>query len=228
MKKKITNKGYGSIPHMSSSKKNQKADKRISLQQEEILTSRKVKKDEEVIVLEKVDGTNVSIININNEIFGVTKSGYDVRNSPYEHIRKFQDFLEKNKKKYIEILKNGGKISGEWMIKTHSVFYDIKHEPFIAFDFQLMNKERYSYDDLKAICSKYEIVPIGMVHRGDSIDVNSAIHKLGHGFHGAVDKPEGIVYRLERNGKVIFMAKHVREGINSKYMNDESKYNRYK
>lgn len=32
---KIINKGYGSIPHLSTSKLNEKADKKICLQQEE-------------------------------------------------------------------------------------------------------------------------------------------------------------------------------------------------
>ncbi len=224
---KIINKGYGSIPHLSTSKLNEKADKKICLQQEEILTTEKIKKGEEIIVLEKVDGTNISIMKINNDLYGVVKSGYDVRTSNFEHIRKFQNFLDKNKQKYMKILKNGEKISGEWMIKTHSVLYNLPHEPFIAFDFQSLNKERFSYDELKEICDKYEIISTGLVHRGDSISAALAMDKLGNGFHGAINPPEGIVYRLERKGKVIFMAKHVREGINSQYMNDESIYNKY-
>lgn len=44
-----------------------------------ILTNEKIKKGEEIIVLEKVDGTNISIMKINNDLYGVVKSGYDVR-----------------------------------------------------------------------------------------------------------------------------------------------------
>jgi len=48
------------------------------------------------------------------------------------------------------------------------------------------------------------------IHVGPAISVESALSILGMGFYGAIDKPEGVVYRCERNGKVEFVAKFVR------------------
>ena len=44
---------------------------------------------------------------------------------------------------------------------------------------------------------------------GDSVSVENALELLGNGGHGAIDKPEGLIYRVERNGIVDFLCKYV-------------------
>lgn len=45
---------------------------------------------------------------------------------------------------------------------------------------------------------------------------------LGRGKHGAIDEPEGLVYRVEREGRVDFLCKYVRPNkIDGLYMKEE-------
>ena len=39
--------------------------------------------------------------------------------------------------------------------------------------------------------------------------IEDALNRLDPKYHGAIDKPEGLVYRLEREGKLLFRAKYV-------------------
>lgn len=90
------------------------------------------------------------------------------------------------------------------------------------------SNNRLIYDELKYICDKYEVITTGLVHKGTAISIEDAMKVLGAGFHGCLEQPEGIVYKCERKGNVIFMAKYVREHkIDGLYMNDETRYNSY-
>lgn len=227
LSKKLINKSYGSIPHLSTSKLNQQADKKITIGQEEILTIKARDRHDVIIVLEKVDGCNTGILKMSGNVYGVTREGYDVRNSPFRHVRLFQEYVDKYRKRYSSILKEGERICGEWMVKVHSLEYSLPHEPFVAFDIMDTSNKRLIYDDFKKICDNYEVITTGLVHRDTPITIENAMKKLDNGFHGCLEQPEGIVYRCERKGKVDFLAKYVRDKIDGLYMNDESKYNSY-
>ena len=82
----------------------------------------------------------------------------------------FQLYIDKHRKRYLELIDNNERICGEWMVKTHSLKYALPHEPFVAFD--IMKKmERVSYDELVNRTKKLEIITPGLIHRGDSFDV---------------------------------------------------------
>lgn len=225
--KKLITRNYGSIPHLSNSKLNQQTDKKIPLKQEKILTTKVRDRHDVIIATEKVDGCNAGIIKLNSKIYGVTRAGYDVRDSPFKHIRLFQEYIEAHKKRYIEMLKERERLCGEWMVKVHSLEYNLPHEPFIAFDLINSNNERLIYDKLIDICSQYDVMTAGLIHRDSPITIKDAMKKLGNGFHGCMEQAEGVVYKCERNGKVVFLAKYVRDKIDGLYMNNESKYNNY-
>jgi hypothetical protein len=48
------------------------------------------------------------------------------------------------------------------------------------------------------------------LHRGGALSVDAMLERLGHGGHGAVEPPEGAVWRLELAGRVVSLAKYVR------------------
>jgi len=48
-----------------------------------------------------------------------------------------------------------------------------------------------------------------LVHKGKPCTIENALEKLDPNVHGAVDKPEGLIFRLEREGKLLFRAKYV-------------------
>ena len=61
-------------------------------------------------------------------------------------------------------------------------------------------------------CSKFNIQTVPVLHIGAPISIKNAVKLLGAGHYGDVsfDKPEGVVYRVEKNNKFDFAAKWVR------------------
>lgn len=224
---KLLNRGYGSIPHLSTSCDNS-GDKRINQNQENLLTIKTRDRHDEVIITEKVDGSNLSILKLSGRLYGVNRGGYDISYSNRPFRKEFNIYIEEHYDRFMSLLSEGERICGDWMLKTHSLIYDLPHEPFIAFDI-MTGPNRIIYDEFIERCSKFDIVTSSLVHRGQALSVREAMTKLGkHGFHGCRELPEGVVYRMERHGKVVFLAKHVRSGyVPGRFMNDDSKTNSY-
>lgn len=221
MNTKIIDKNYGSIPHLSTSKLTQQADKKIDFGSEKILTKKARDWKDLIIVTEKVDGSNVGVIKKSGELYGITRKGYDCRTSPFKQHHYFNDWITENENIF-SWLPDGHRIAGEWCIKPHGTLYDITHEqPFLAFDIFDKNNKRIVYTDFLSLCSKFCIPIVPLLHIGQPISIKNAIKKLGNGHYGNTDKPEGFVYRCEREGRVDFLAKWVRDDKeDGKYMKD--------
>lgn len=103
-----------------------------------------------------------------------------------------------NQERFLAILKDGERLVGEWLAQAHGTIYELKHEPFVAFDL-MIDKERLIYDEFFSRVRGEFVMPY-LIHRGDPMIVDVAMKELGeHGHHGAVEKVEGVVYRVERN-----------------------------
>ena len=51
---------------------------------------------------------------------------------------------------------------------------------------------------------------MNLIHAGAAISTEEAVHLLGSGAHGALDGPEGVVYRYEsKESGFLFLAKYV-------------------
>lgn len=220
MSEKIIPKNYGSIAHLSTSKLTQQADKKVSPGQEYILTKRRRDKKDLIIVTEKIDGSNVGVVNKNGYLVPITRAGYAAIDSPHKQHNFFDDWVNANINMF-NFLNKGWRISGEWCIKPHgTLYYDISEEsPFVAFDIFNDKNERILYKEFSFICSENGIKTVPILHIGDSISIEDCISLMGNGHYGKSDKPEGFVYRVERNGKVDFLAKWVRsDKIDGRYM----------
>jgi len=112
MNKKIGMKNYGSIPHLSTSKMSQQADKKIEYGQEIILTKKIRDWKDLIIVTEKLDGSNVGIINIDNNITAITRAGNYAEKSQYKQHLYFAKWVKMNKDKFTW-LPPGWRICGE-------------------------------------------------------------------------------------------------------------------
>lgn len=218
---KIIQRNYGSIPHLSTSKLTQQADKKISLGQEEILTKKARDYKDLIIVTEKIDGSNVGIVRKDGNIVAITRSGYDAYTSPYRQHHLFGDYVKKNIYKF-EWLPEGVRVCGEWCAVSHGTIYDITgEEPFIAFDI-IEGKTRLTYLEFIKLCAIHNIETAPLLHIGSPISIKSAIKELGTGHYGGTNKPEGVVYRVERDGSVDFLAKWVRaDKEDGKYLDTE-------
>jgi hypothetical protein len=85
------------------------------------------------------------------------RKGYDVRTSEYEFLHRFADFVADNSTRFDGMLSDDERVCGEWMIKTHSLFYKMPHEPFVVFDIiqGLEKPVRPGYAEIIARCEDY-------------------------------------------------------------------------
>ena len=218
-KKPLGYRNYGSIPHLSDSKLYQKADKKISMGQEDILTKKSRDFRDLVIVQEKLDGSNVGIAKLNGQIYPIGRSGYVSNTSPFKQHHIFYKWVMKNHERFDSLLKEGERLCGEWLYEVCTLKYKLKHEPFVAFDLFVNKDARLDYISFIKRVSKYDIITPNLVHIGSPIKTSRAMELLGNGKHGCLEAPEGVVYRLERNNNVEFLAKFVRTGKeDGKYM----------
>lgn len=210
MSAKIIDKNYGSIPHLSTSKMYQQSDKRAELGQELILTKKARDWKDLIIVTEKIDGSNMGVIKKNGRLIVLVRSGYDANTSQFESQRLFYKFIYKNESMF-SWLPEGWRVVGEWCLQAHGTIYDISDEsPFIAFDIINPDNKRILYIDFIKTCSKFSIPMVPLLHIGQPISIGDAIVLMGKGHYGKPDRPEGVVYRVERDGRVEFLAKWVR------------------
>lgn len=209
--KPIHGKNYGSIPHLSNSKLGGN-DYFISEGQERILTTKARDKNDNILVFEKYDGSNVGIVKIGRKIFALTRSGYEARKSPYKHHHCFYNWVKKRELLFADMLQNGERIVGEWMMQAHGIIYKIDTDPIVFFDYFNSNNQRVLHEELGANAIKYGLQLPRQIHEGSPITVEQLLPHLNKKTKGieSVELPEGMVYRVERKGKVDFLAKWVR------------------
>lgn len=223
-------KNYGSIPHISKSKLGI-GDHFIESGQERILLEKTRDKHDEVFVFEKYDGTNVGIAKVSGKIVALTRSGYLAETSKYSQHHYFKDWVDDNKKILNEMLKEGDRIVGEWMSQASGLVYSIKGDPIVFFDYFNILNERMENEYLLWKTSTFQLNKARLLHVGGSANFDDIIKKLNEktGHIKPDELPEGMVFRVERKGKVDFLAKWVRSDfIPGKFLGDETKltYNR--
>lgn len=216
--KPLGRKSYGSIPHLSGSRRG--SDKRIHLGQEKILLEQKRDRHDVIFVEEKLDGTNASVCKVNGRIIPLTRSGYKAIKSEFKTYHTFDKYVMSYTVIFNEILKEGWRIVGEWMYYAVGTKYELPHLPFVPFDIFNQDNKRISKLEVRAICDHYDLPMPKLLWVGDSLPLQKAIDILGQGWHGG--EPEGVVYRCERKGEHDFMAKWVNpDKVDGIYMNDE-------
>ena len=149
----------------------------------------------------------------NGKIIALTRSGYEAHTSPYIQHHKFSEWVSEREKIFDTILKEGERLVGEWLIQSHGIRYKINSEPIVFFDWFTSDNNRKLFGELHNLTLKYSIPLVRILHVGDSIKTDELIKILNHrdAFISSIEKPEGMVYRVERKGKVDFLAKWVRQ-----------------
>ncbi|MGA2434772.1 MAG: RNA ligase family protein [Bryobacteraceae bacterium] len=228
MKTKIIDKNYGSIPHLSTSKLTQQADKKISLGQELIITKKTRDWKDLIIVTEKLDGSNVGIIKKDDKLIAITRTGYPAISSPYKQHILFDNYLQQNCDKF-NWLPEGYRICGEFMIQAHGTIYDISkvEDIFVSFDIFDEYNNRILYINFIKFCFKYGISTVPLLHIGQPITIDRVLKILDKGHYGYPENPEGFVCRVERDNQVDFLAKWVRaDKEDGKYLKGEEIWNK--
>lgn len=222
--KPLGGKAYGSIGHLPQSRLGP-GDWSVHEGQARICLE-KPRKGDRIIVTEKLDGSCMAVANIDGRIVALSRAGYLASDALYEHLLEFVPYVEKRSKFFSLLLRPGERICGEWLALAHGTKYDSCSEnfsPFVAFDI-IRDGKRILTDEFNFRVNGIACADIGraaIVHDGASpCSIEMALLIIGeHGFHGSMEPVEGAVWRVEREGRVDFLAKYVRQDkVDGKYL----------
>lgn len=207
--KPLGRKAYGSIPHLPQSRMGP-ADHHCHEGQARICLEKTRDKHDVVIVQEKLDGSCVAAAKRGGEIIALGRAGFLASSSPYRQHHLWADWVEQHRARFDATLREGEWLCGEWLALAHGTRYELRHEPFVAFDLFGADGKRLPYETFAGRADEFCLPTL--LHFDDaSCPLADALRLLGdRGFHGAVDEVEGVVYRVERGGVVDFLAKWVR------------------
>lgn len=209
--KPLGGKSYGSIGHLPGSRRGP-ADRGVNEGQSRICQSKARDKHDTIIVQEKLDGSNVGVAKIGGNCIPIMRAGYlAIQSNHYQH-RLFADWVYNNYTRFDEMLQEGERVCGEWLIEAHGTLYDMPHEPFVMFDI-MIGMERLPWAQVQHRAFLYDFTMPRTLSHGPPCTIDQMIQILyqtaGRGIHGSTDRPEGAVWRVERQGKVDFLAKWV-------------------
>lgn len=215
MQRPLGHKAYGSIPHLPGSRTGE-ADRHVNEGVAKLcLTQAKSSKDR-VIVQEKLDGSCVAIARTESGIVALGRGGDLASRSPGLVRRSFAAWVEAQHARFMHALEPGERLVGEWLFIAHGTRYALPHEPFVAFDL-MVNKARSPYAQLLERAQRAQLITPRLIHHGEPIGIEAVMERLDAdtSAHGALDPPEGAVWRIERPDRhqgvrVDIVAKYVR------------------
>lgn len=241
-RKPLGHKSYGHIAHLPGSRMGP-GDHKCHDGQKDIACLKARDKYDRVIVQEKLDGSNVGVVRIDDNIFPLSRAGYLANTSPFLMHHFFGAWVDKNKDRFLAVLKNGERLCGEWLLVAHGTKYILPHEPFVVFDLMKSKHDRIAFDEFKSRVTVGDFIIPKVLSDGPPISIDSAINMLGEfGYHGAIEQVEGVVWRVERNrlinrskgnigGRrpvVDFLIKYVRpDKEDGKYLDGDIIYNQH-
>lgn len=206
--KPLGHKAYGSIPHLPGSRMGP-GDHHCHAGQQTICWTKVRDRHDRIIVTEKLDGSNVSIARIGDEIVALGRAGYLAQTSKYEQHQLFAMWVRQREDRFREALEPGQRLVGEWLAQAHGTRYALAHEPFVAFDL-MTGQSRFPWDMLTDVCTGAYITPAAVLSDGPAFSLEQMLPLLTVSRHGAIDPVEGAVWRVESRGKFDFIAKWVR------------------
>lgn len=207
-RKPLGRKSYGSIPHLPGSRLGP-GDHKCHEGQARIATEKVRDKHDLVIVQEKLDGSNVAVAKVDGAILALTRAGYRAATSPFNQHWIFKDWVEEHSRRFDELLDEGERVCGEWLIQAHGTRYELPHEPFVPFDI-MTGGTRIPFSELRTRVSALDFVVPNTVNEGGALSIENALELVSQSKHGALDPVEGAVWRIERKGQVDFLVKYVR------------------
>jgi hypothetical protein len=203
---------YGSIPHLPGSRA--ASDRTLSpTVARRCLDPSAARPGDEVIVQEKLDGSCVAVVRTEDgRLEARGREGRLAAESGNEGRRMFAAWLAAHEASLDGLLADGEVLVGEWLALVHGTRYELAHDLFVPFDLvRGPERIRATVDELAARLAPTGLPSPAVVHRGAPLSIAAARTLLGErGQHGAIDPPEGLVYRVERAGAVVLVAKWVR------------------
>lgn len=111
--------------------------------------------------------------------------------------------------RFQELLTNGERAVGEYLAQAVGTKYNLPHEPFVIFDI-MRGTDRTLVNEVCGRANPLEFVTPRIISSGKPMPISAAMELSEPSGHGAIDPVEGVIYRVERQGKVDFLTKYVR------------------
>lgn len=215
-------KAYGSIGHLPGSRLGP-GDHHLNAGQARICLEKTRDRHDLITIQEKLDGSCVAVTKLHTGIVvALGRAGYLARTSPWEQHRLFADWVQFNRSRFDDLLRPGERVVGEWLAQAHGTRYHLPHEPFVPFDL-MIGFTRATAAEVRDRVERLNFITPRLIHEGAPIAMDVVLEALeDRSAHGALDPTEGAVWRVERRGRVDFLAKWVRpEKVDGFYMNQE-------
>jgi hypothetical protein len=212
---------YAKIPHLPGSRTGP-GDRHVDTAVAERCTLRASPADH-VVVQEKLDGSCVVVVRRGGGIAAFGRDGGVCAESRNEGRRAFAAWVRANEDRFTS-LAEGERLVCEWLAVAHGTRYALPHEPVVLLDRFDAGEARATVAALADTAAATGLPIPHVLHQGGAIGVEDALALLGvHGFHGALDPAEGMVWRVETGGRVVAVAKYVRHGkVDGAYLADHT------
>jgi hypothetical protein len=177
-----------------------------------------------IIVQEKLDGSNVSVAKVDGQILALGRAGYLAQTSKYEMHQRFAAWVRTRERQFDHLLREGERVCGEWLLQAHGTIYEPIAPRDLFRPFDIMRKmDRVLSEEVYDRCLDAELLPVTTIYKGGPHSIGCALSNLDNNPYTLkpIDgsSPEGCVWRVERKGKVDFLAKYVRpEKVDGKYL----------
>jgi hypothetical protein len=179
-----------------------------------------------VIVCEKLDGSCVAIVRTERGLAAYGRDGAPCAESRNEGRRAFAAWVEARAggDAWRAALATGERLVCEWLALAHGTRYALPHGPAVAIDGFGADGARWPLDEVRRRATAMGLPVARVLHDGGALAIGAAVALLGdRGHHGALEPAEGVVYRVERAGRVIGLAKYVRAGkLDGCYLADKT------
>jgi len=209
--KPLGGKAYGSIPHLPGSKFGDRRDRGVPAG-EALLYLEQPHPGDQIVVMEKLDGSCCAVLKQNGAIIPLIRNGYPAAGSVWRQHRMFARWVREREDVFAACLSDGDRVVGEWLAQAHGTRYDLTgREPFVVFDY-FQGDQRIPADRAEARVMAHDLAFVPTLAYGPAaVPIPAALALLGeHGHYGAIDPAEGVVYRRETPGGMVYLAKYVR------------------
>lgn len=194
-------------PHIFGSK-GTTDDKRLSDED-----SLKIILDNDLVVEEKIDGSNTGIHFNSDKKLILQSRGHEIQSKEHPHFDLLKNWAQVKQIELFDLLGYRYIMYGEWMYAKHQVYYNSLPHYFIEFD--IWDKENSFFLNTEKrrqilVGSSIESVPVlkkGKLNGENEIE--GLIQKSVYGDETA----EGLYFKVEKNGTVITRAKYVRQSF---------------
>lgn len=206
--KPLGHKSYGSIGHLPASRLGA-GDHCVPEGQARICTVKTRDSFDRVIVQEKLDGSCTAVALIDGVIHPLGRAGWPAETSRYPQHKMFAEWVRVHEDRFRSVLKEDERLVGEWLAQAHGTIYHLQdREPWGVFDL-MQGTTRSPFDELQDRIAGRFLTPHTLHNGAAALPIETAL-SIHETLRWPGDETEGIVYRVERRGKVEFLAKWVK------------------